>query len=186
VKTKKLHFTSEQFNLLLDGRLSGGEEKTIRDHLSGCNDCRRAFENLERIDSALKDLPVVETGPDFARLLMDRILAPAKSPLMFRLLEKMSYVFGLLIVLGIMIAAFVLSGVLETTQIDETKSIATGIADKAGESLASSIGTFTTWLVQYVPFAFGKGSMSVAFFAVTIVMMLAVVDRLVGRRAVQK
>jgi predicted anti-sigma-YlaC factor YlaD len=183
---KKLHFTSEKFNLLLDGRLAGDEEKTLRDHLLICTDCRLAFENLERIGGALERLPAVETRPDFTRSLMDQILIVPKSPFLFRLLEKMSYVFGLLIVLGIMIGAFVLSGVFEAPPIEQTKDIATGIVDKAGEGLASSIGAFTTWLVQYMPFAFGKGSMSMAFFVVAIVIMLAFVDRLLGRRLVEK
>lgn len=186
MKSRKLHFTSEQFNLLLDGELTGAEEKSIRDHFSVCTDCRLAFENLARIDIVLKGLPVAETRPDFTRSLMDRILVVPKSPFLFRLLEKMSYVFGLLIVLGIMIAAFILSGVFEAPQIEQTKSVATGIVDKAGESLATSVGAFTTWLVQYIPFAFGKGSMSMAFFAVAIVIMLAAVDRLVGRKVLQK
>jgi len=186
MKSKKLHFTSEQFNLLLDGRLTGGEKKSMREHFYVCTECRLAFENLARIDSTLEGLPVVETRPDFTRLLMDRILAAPKSPLLFRLLEKMSYVFGLFIVLGIMIGAFILSGVFEAPRIEQTKNVATGIVDKAGEGLASSIGAFTSLLVQYIPFAFGKGSMSVAFFAVTIVIMLAFVDRLVGRKVVQR
>jgi predicted anti-sigma-YlaC factor YlaD len=186
MKRKNPHFTSEQFNLLLDGRLTGVEEKSIRDHFSVCTDCRLAFENLARIDIVLKSLPVVETRPDFTRSLMDRILAVPKSPFLFRLLEKMSYVFGLLIVLGIMIAAFILSGVFEPPQIEQTKSVATGMVDKAGESLATSVGAFTSWLVKFIPFAFGKGSMSMAFFAISIVIMLAAVDRLIGRRMTEK
>ena len=172
--------------MLLDGRLSGVEEKNMREHFFLCTECRVAFENLERLDSALEGLPVVETRPDFTRLLMDRILVAPKSPFLFRLLEKMSYVFGLLIILAIMIAAFILSGVFEAPQIEQTKSVAAGIVDKAGESLGTSIGTFTIWLVQYIPFAFGKGSMSMAFFAISIVIVLAAVDRLIGRRLIQK
>lgn len=186
MKSKKLHCTSEQFNMLLDGRLTGAEEKSVRDHLAVCADCRLASASLARIDSALEALPVVETHPDFTRLLMDRVLAAPKPWFAFWLLEKLSYLFGLLIVLGIMIASFVLTGVFEQTQIDQTKSVATGIADKAGESLASAIGVFTAWLVQYIPFAFGKGSMSMAFFAISIVLVLAAIDRLVGRRLIHK
>jgi predicted anti-sigma-YlaC factor YlaD len=183
---RKLHCTTEQFNVLLDGRVIGAEEKDIRDHISVCTECRLAFENLERIDTALCGLPVMETRPDFTRSLMERMLAAPKSPFLFRLLEKISYIFGLFIVLGIMIGAFILSGVFEAPQIERTKSVATGMVDKAGEGLASSIGAFTSMLVQYIPFAFGKGSMGVAFFAVAIVIMLAFVDRLLGRKIVQR
>lgn len=186
MKNMAQHYTVQQLNLLLDGRTTADEDRRMREHLSACASCRLAFENLSSVDTLLQKLPLLEIRPDFTQSLMARILGAPKQSLAFRLLEKLSYVFGLLIVLGIMIASFILTGVFDTNQIDQTKSVATGIADKAGEGLASSIGTFTAWLVQYLPFAFGKGSMSVAFFAFAIVLMLAVVDKVVGRRILQR
>jgi predicted anti-sigma-YlaC factor YlaD len=184
--TNKLHYTSEQFNLLLDGRISGSKEKEMRNHLGDCNDCTAAFENLARIDAMLRDVSVVETDPEFTRKVMDRILVASKSSFAFRLFEKMSYAFGLLIVLGIMIAAFVMTGVFNQSQFDQTKSIASELAGKVGGGVSGSIAEFTSLLVQYLPFAFGKGSMGVAFFAVAVIAMLAVVDKLVGRKVMQK
>lgn len=186
MKTTALHCTSERLNLLLDAKLAPGEEKEMRDHLSTCRQCRRAFENLSRVDVALRDLPLITTGAGFTRSVMDRILAGPKSSFAFRVLERMSYVFGLTIVLGIMIAAFVLSGVFDQAGIEQTQGVASDVMGRAADTVANSIGVFTAWLVQYLPFAFGKGSMGVAFFAVAVVMMLAAVDRLVGRRILQK
>ena len=186
MNTRALHCTSEQLNLLLDAGLAPAEEKDIRDHLSICSQCSRAFESLSRVDSALRDLPLITTGVGFTRSVMDRILAGPKSSFAFRVLERMSYVFGLMIVLGIMIAAFVLSGAFDQAEIEQTQGVASEVMGKAADTVANSIGVFTAWLVRYLPFAFGKGSMGVAFFAVAIVMMLAAVDRFVGRKILQK
>ncbi len=183
---KTLHYTSEQCNALLDGRLHGPEEQSLRNHIETCKDCRLAFESLARIDAAVRRLPALKVRPDFTRSVMEKVLTVPKSSLAFRFLEKLSYVFGLLIVLGIMIAAFVVTGAFEKTALGHTKTVATGMAEKVGESIAVSISGLTAWLVQYLPFAFGKGSMGVAFFAVAVVMMLAAVDKLVGKRVVQK
>lgn len=91
-----------------------------------------------------------------------------------------------MIVLGTMIVAFVVTGVFDITQFDQTRTAAGGIAGKVGESVATAMGSFSAWLVQYIPFAFGKGSISIAFFALAIVVTLAAVDRLVGKRVLQK
>jgi len=186
MKDISLHYSSEQFNMLLDGRATAEETQRMREHLVGCSDCRSAFERLADVDVLLHKLSILETRPDFTRLLMDQILVAPKASFAFRLLEKLPYLFGLLIVLSTMIVAFVVTGVFDVTQFDQTRTAAGGIAGRMGESLATAMGSFSAWLVQYVPFAFGKGSMSVAFFTVAIVVMLAAVDRLVGKRVLQK
>ena len=181
-----VHYTAEQFNLLLDGRMSGREREEVRNHLSLCKSCQSAFDDLSRIDVALRGLPVPETRADFTRSVMNLIAARRPSPVVFRILEKVPYIIGLLIVLGIMVASFEVTGVFDRSQLDRTKTVASGVADKAGEALAASISGFTAWLVQYLPFAFGKGSMGVAFFVAAVVVMLAALDRWVGRKILQK
>ncbi len=151
-----------------------------------CRDCRSAWESLARMDAALRALPLTTTDPAFTRSVMDRILAKQPLPFGFRLLEKLPYLFGLLIVLGVMVASFVMTGVIDTSELDRTKSVAGGLVNKAGETLDATISAVTAGLVHYLPFAFGKGSMSVAFFAVAVVIVLAAVDRLVGRKVFQK
>ena len=182
MKGRDVHYSTEQFNLLLDNQLGETEAQPIQDHLNECIDCRLAFDNLKRIDGAVRNIPVLETHSGFTRSVMEGILSKGGSSFAFRMFERLSYVFGLLIVLGIMITSFILTGVFDTTHVDETRSVATGIASQFGNDLASSVNGFTAWLIQYLPFAFGKGSVGVAFFAAVVLLMLAAVDRLVGKR----
>ena len=184
--TTTRHYTAEQWSSYLDGQLAEDERVRMQNHMSDCRDCGQVFRALSHIDTVLHDLPLAETRPDFTRSLMDRILAKKSSPLAFRLLEKLPYALGLALVLGIMIGSFVITGVVDRSQLDQTKGVATGLVDRAGETLSASISAFTTWLVQYLPFAFGKGSFGVAFFAVGVVAMLAAIDRMVARKVVQK
>lgn len=186
MKDQTLHYSTEQFNLLLDGRMPVGEARIMNEHISGCRECRQVWQDIGSIDAALGHLPIVRTSADFTSTVMDQILTVPKSPLVFRLLEKAPYVLGMLIVLGIMVVAFVVSGVFKGSDIDLTKNVVASAMTKTGEGLGATLNAFSAWLIQYVPFAFSKGSMSIAFFAVVVLVMLAGVDRAVGRRVVQK
>lgn len=180
------HYSLEQFNMMLDGRTARDEAHRMQEHLNACSECRSAYERLVDVDALLHRLPVSKTTPGFTDSVMGRILAAPQSSLAFRLVEKLPHLFGLLIVLSIMIVAFVVTDVFDTTQLDQTKTAAGVIAEKIGLGVATAMASFSGLLAQYLPFAFGQGSMTVAFFVVAIVIMLAVVDRLVGRRLLQK
>lgn len=184
--TATAHYTSEQLNMFLDGRMAEGDRRRMQDHLSTCTRCRSAFDTLSRIDAALRRLPLAGVGPDFTRSVMDRVLATQRPSFAFRLLEKLPYIFGLLVVLGIMVASFVLTGVFDGSQLEQGRSVATSVAGKAGEVLTGAAGMFTAWLVRYFPFAFGKDSMGVAVFAAAVIAMLAAVDRVVTRKVMQR
>ena len=181
-----IHYSAEEFNLLLDGQLDSNEARRLEEHIRTCGQCRRAWEELGKIDAAMRHLPLVETRPEFTRSVVDRLLVAPRPSLLFRLLEKASYVFGLLIVLGLMIAAFVLTGVFKGTEIEQTKSVVNTITATAGDELSAALSAFNGWLVRYIPFAFNKGSISVAFFALVALVTLAAIDRLVGRRVMSR
>jgi hypothetical protein len=50
----------EQLSALLDGDLSARQAAKVRAHLSGCADCRRAFDELTALRAALRAAPEVE------------------------------------------------------------------------------------------------------------------------------
>jgi Putative zinc-finger len=182
MKENELHCSLEQLNLLLDNQLSETEATSIQDHLAHCPTCHLAFGNLQHLDSTLKGLPVLEVKPGFTKSVMGSILGRGGSAVAFRLFEKLSYAFGLLIVLGVMVTSFIVTGAFDGTPVVNTGSVASGVAAHLGHRLSELVNQFTVWLVQYLPFAFGKGSVSVAFFAAMVLLMLAAVDRMVGRR----
>lgn len=186
MKNGSVHYSTEQFNLLLDGRLTSDDARAMNEHISDCRECSRVWKDLGAIDAALGHLPLLEARADLARSVVHRILVAPKSPLVFRLLENASYLFGLLIVLGIMAAAFVVTGAFTNTEIEQTKNVMSTVASSAGESFAASLSAFNSWLAEYLPFAFAKGSMGIAFFAVVVMIMLAAIDHVVARRVMQK
>lgn len=51
---------SELISAYLDGELHGSELRSLLDHLSGCGKCSAEMEDVQRVRSAIRSLPVLE------------------------------------------------------------------------------------------------------------------------------
>jgi hypothetical protein len=180
------HLTVDQMQSLIDNAVSGTEKSMLQMHLDGCDGCRALHAQLLRIDRALTHQPVAATRPDFTRVVMSSLLPGRQSSVLFKLIEKTAYIFGLMVVLAVMLAAFVVTGVLQKSDFTQTRTVAGALLEKSGDSIGSTVSAFTSFLMEYFPFAYGKGSMSVGFFALAAIALLALVDRIIGRRVLQK
>ena len=63
----------------LEGIVSSEEKKQIENHLSSCQMCRRAFEELKRTVALVKGLEQVESPPWFTQKIMSRVRAEQES-----------------------------------------------------------------------------------------------------------
>lgn len=80
----------------LDGRLASGRRTQVLDHLAACDECTRAFAELQRAQAAVQRLTRHHTGADFRARLFARIEAgEGTPPAVFRepipLLAKVRY-----------------------------------------------------------------------------------------------
>ncbi len=135
------HCSSSQLNAYVDRRLSIDETKAVNEHLNGCPECRVALRTIRHLDSALRSMPLVRVSPDFTNKVMGSLYVIQKSPFLFRVVEKVAYVFGLFIVAAIMVAAFVVTGVIDMAQVAESQSLASEVLSKSGESLTAGFRT---------------------------------------------
>jgi anti-sigma factor RsiW len=180
------HCSSSQLNAYVDQCLSADEARVVDEHLHGCPECRRALRAIEYLDSALRSMPLVQVGSDFTNRVVRSLHVVQKSSFLFRVLEKVAYVFGLFIVVAIMLTAFVLTGVIDMGQVAESQSGASELVSRSGESLALGFRTFGELLSKYWSFTFGKESFGISVFIVIIVSVLAAVDKLLTRRIVHR
>jgi hypothetical protein len=141
---------------------------------------------LQRLDTSLRQVPLARVSPEFTRSVLSRLHLAPTSPLTFRVLEKAAYLFGLSIVLAIMLAAFVVTGVVEMGAVDQAQNSVQESLSAMGESVGSVVGSFSAWLKGYFPFAYAQGALSIAFFGSLILGALALVDRLLVRRFVHR
>lgn len=181
-----VHCSSDQLNALIDLRLSSEEEESVRAHLRTCALCSRAHSELMRFDASLKKVPLEYTRPGFTQSVLALLPSRRTSPLAFRVLEKFAYVLALMVVMGAMVIAFVLSGVIDTEQISQTRGVVSGVSSAASGIVASGLNAFGAWLISFFPFLLGKGSLNVAIFGFGVAGLLAAVDRLVEKRALRR
>jgi predicted anti-sigma-YlaC factor YlaD len=63
----------DQIYLYLEGELSSSEYRSIKDHISSCEKCRRAVQERKRLIEASQSLPLWVTPPQFTQRILDRI-----------------------------------------------------------------------------------------------------------------
>jgi len=74
------------------------------------------------------------------------------------------------------------TGIVEMRQIQQTESVAIGVYSQLTANVMSAFNAVSQWLVEYLPFVFGKGSLNIVLFVVAVLFALAVADRLIGNR----
>jgi anti-sigma factor RsiW len=176
------HVDNERLQLLLDGRLGTNERVTIDLHLQNCSSCRQAFHNLSALDASLKVLPVERASVEITRAVMTKISISPGEPFLYRVVEHLAYVFGMILVLGIMLAAFLVTGVLNKTRLVETHSTAQNVGRILSDQVDGVAGGLTSFMQTYMPFVFGNGNMKIAVMSALAISLLVVFDRVLHRR----
>ena len=180
------HCSSEQVQAYVDGRLPRDEESSVGTHLRDCPECSRAYKAIRQINGFLKRLPLENASTDLARSIMEKLSLSTGSSLAFRLVENVAYFFGLLLVLGVMAAVFIFTGVLDTEQISQTQGVISKVWLNIGAGGLFVVGDLTDSLQRFFPFIFRTGNVSITFFGGLVVLVLAVVDWFVRRRSVRR
>ena len=180
------HLSSDHLHAYVDGRLSGQEHMDVEMHLGLCESCMRGLRTMLRVEASMRSLPLERLRPGFTTSVMNTLGVARRSPLMFRALEKSAYVFGLSIVLGIMLAAFLIAGIIDQGAVVQSRTFVDELTAKTMAGMAATITTISGWLSGHLMSMFGKGSMSIAISAVGVAALLAVADRLVERRVFRR
>jgi hypothetical protein len=69
----------KKLSAYLEGIVSSKEKEGVENHLSSCQTCRKAFEELKRTDALVKGLEQVEPPPWFTQKIMSRVRAEQES-----------------------------------------------------------------------------------------------------------
>lgn len=181
-----VHITADRLQAFLDRSLVGTEAEMVQRHIDECPRCAARYRSYERFDRSLRKLPVERVNDGFTREVMGKLHLAPPSPFGFRILENLAYVFGLLIVLGVMTAVFLWTGVIDTAPLTQTEGAADSFMADAGVRFTAAFESLTRWLTEFFPFAFSKSALGISGFLLIALFLLLIVDRLVGRRYVQR
>ena len=176
------HCSSEQIHAYVDGRLAPDEKRVIGAHLEECAECRRAWQAVAQIDASLRTIPLKPVSTDFTQRVMEKLPLAPSSPFLFRLFENIAYLFGLLLVLGVMATALILSGVLDTEQISRTEGVVSKVWSNVDDGASTLVSGLTNALQRFFPFVFQAGNANMTVFGVLVILFLAAVDWFVRRK----
>ncbi len=176
------HLTNEELQSFIDGTLVPDEAPSLAAHLQVCAHCRTAHQSLRRLDGAMKSLPAENLGSEFTRNILARLNIVPQPSILFRVVENLAYVFGMMIVLGVMIAVFVLTGIIDSSQVAQTQSAIGNITEAITGRTSHFMESFAMALQSYLPFLFGDGNLKIAATGTCVVGLLAVLDRFLKKR----
>ncbi|MFN0157908.1 MAG: anti-sigma factor family protein [Bacteroidota bacterium] len=174
------HPPNDTLQLYVDGELDAVGIAEVRQHLNECPRCESEVRSLVLMSASLKTMPLEKTSAGFTRNVLGALQLAPKSPLMFRLLEKAGYFMGLVMVLGLMLGAFTMTGVIQLEQVQQGVGYAGRVFTEVDGTVSGFTSGLTAFLTKYMPFAFGKGSVGIVTFSLVFLALLAVADKLFG------
>jgi anti-sigma factor RsiW len=183
--TTQHHLSAEKLQELLDGRLPREIADQARLHLEACPDCAREFRSLSALDRNLRRIPLEQTGPAFTATLMNRLRLVPSTKESGRIFELFAYSVGLLLVLAVMTTAFYVTGLIPSGGSGQDPAIQALLA-KGTSVLRDGTGVLTgifSPVSQQLP---RLGGFHIALFAISVIVVLAVVDRIVGRKVLPR
>lgn len=177
------HIGVDRIQQYVDETLDAAGQAAVKDHLAMCRSCRSVYDDLCAIDAVLEEIPIERASAGFTQAVLNRLGLGAPS-LAFRILERVAYAFGLCIVVGVMGAVFVLMGVFAGEGESGSPSDQVVSAVRAAQSWFA--GAVTENAARFLPFLFGNETVALTAFMLAGLLLLAVLDRTVMRRAARR
>ena len=188
MKTRAMntHLSHEEIQEYIGGGLETTAQSRVAGHLRACKMCDSTYHAFVEIDQALRSSPVEQVDAAFTRKVMNKIPLVSKSPLAFRMLEKLAPLFALFVVVAILLTAFVLTGVIDVRQVSEGQNQVQEFFAGSASQIGSGVSSFSSWLGEYVPFVFGVANLGITSSIFAVVLTLALLDRIFSRKIVQR
>jgi len=180
------HISDDLIQELIDGSLGAEDLGRVREHLENCAVCNAVHKSLLRFDNTMRRLPLERPGPAFTANVMAQLDPGLGLVRALRFLEIVPNILGLSIVLGSMLLVFVWTGVVDVSRFSWEEGYFGGVAGEAGATISSVLGTASVWLSDFLPFVFGSKTLNISISIVAVIVILAGIDRGIGRRLVRK
>jgi anti-sigma factor RsiW len=180
------HISSTQLDAYLDGTVSRADRLLIEQHLGACNVCKSAYDGAVQIEEAMRTLPQERVGRTFTRAVLQSLRLVPQTSLAFRLLEKIAYLFGFMIVVTVMLTVFTATGVIQWGEISEAHSAAGKAASGLLPAVSAGADAVAHFVQTFLPFAFPKTGGGIVLAAVAAAALIALVDVVLGKRIPQR
>jgi anti-sigma factor RsiW len=179
--TTSRHCSAEELQELLDGRLPEALAGALREHLEACPGCSDAFRSLSTLDRNLRRIPLERTGAAFTATLMNELrLVPSRGG-NGRMFEMFALSVGLFLVLAVITVAFIWAGVIPVGG-TEGNSVVQAVVAEGNSVMNDGAKTLAGWLAPLARLMPKSSVIHLVLFSLCVIGVLAVIDRLVGKR----
>lgn len=175
------HLSSREIDEYLDGSLPAGERDRATRHIGECPECAAVHRARSRFDHLARRLPVERAGRQFTADVMHALGIATVATTTFRVLEQFAYAFAMAIVLGVVAAIFVATGVISAGQVQTTQSAAGEAYQIVAGGMTGFLNTAGAFAVEYFPFITRSGSAGVFSLTMLVVLGLGIIDWRFGK-----
>jgi anti-sigma factor RsiW len=144
------HCTPEELNALMEGSLPAGAAEAAGRHLAACASCALVLGGLERVDRALRRMPLERAAPSMTESVM-RSIGVKGADGVFRVFEVLASLFGLAILAGITAVVLVAAGVIGTAGGGGAGGITSDLTARVLGSVGGAVSAVSERLGAFLP-----------------------------------
>jgi hypothetical protein len=141
---------------------------------------------MERIAGGVRGLPMEKPSPGFTASVLHEIGLVTSGRRQSRVLEIAAAMAAMMLVAGLLLTAFFAGGVLNQNQAPNTQTAVERVLNTGGEAIARGMDKLGAALMPYLSFLFGKGALGISVAALAVLVLLAIVDWVAGRRLMHR
>ena len=167
------HLTPLQLLEYRDG-LRGDEEEL---HLPTCQECSEKLRALQWVEEAIQRVELEKVSPNFTERVMTRLGVKESPSLAWTIFQNLAPLFALLIVVGIVAAAFQLTGAYQSSDVQQSARQAQSVYNEISGGIATGIEALNGWLKQYASFAFAESTTGLTIFLIAFFAGTALLDK---------
>ncbi len=180
------HPTTEELLQFVDRSLAPSDRAGVEEHLSKCPSCARAAEEMERVVTGVRKLPLERTSPGFTASVLHEVGLVTSGRRQSRVLEIAAAMAAMMLVAGLLLTAFFAGGLLSQNEGSDTHTAVERILNTGGDAIARGMNGVGTAMAPYLSFLFGKDALGISVMALAVLVLLAVVDWFAGRRLMHR
>lgn len=174
------HCTPEELNALMEGTLAAGAAEAARRHLAACASCGRVLGDLERVDRALRRMPLERAAPAMTESVM-RSIGVKGADGVFRVFEVLASLFGLAILAGITAVVLVATGVIGTGGVEGAGGVTSDLTSRVLGSVGGAISAVSGRLGAILPHGPSSRAMLLLLSVAGVLTALGLADAALAR-----
>ncbi len=180
------HPTRQEVLQFVDASLAPSERPGIEEHLSQCPSCARVAQEMKRIGTGVRDLPLEKTSPGFTASVLHEAGLATSGRRQSRALEIAAASAAMILVAGFLLAAFLAGGVLKQNEGAGTQTAVERILNAGGDAISRGMNEASAAVAPYLSFLVGKNALGISVAAIAVLVLLALVDWVAGRRLMHR